>query len=97
MQTTIRSRTVWLFAVLALVAVLAFSACGARNNGLGGADASSRGGQTTTQQQQSAVQNPNVQSVQSADQQVQDAVNALNAVSSDANQDFSTQDTESVP
>lgn len=91
MQTTIRSRAVWLFAILLLVAALTLSACGARNGG-GNNGGYSGGGQTTQTQA-----TPDIQDLQSADQSLQDITNALHGISNDANTDYSGQDTPQQP
>jgi hypothetical protein len=95
MRTTIRFRAVWLLALVALVAILALSACGARGRRFGGNTLGSNTPQQTTQS--APTPNVNLQDIQNTDQQLQDALNALNAASNAANQDFSAQDTETVP
>jgi hypothetical protein len=92
MQTTIRSRAMWLFAILLLVTALTLSACGARNGG-GNNGGYSGGGQTTTQTQAT----PDIQDLRSADQSLQDITNSLQGISNDANTDYSSQDTPQQP
>jgi hypothetical protein len=99
MRTTIGSRAARLLAVVALVAVLALSACGARAHRSGGTIVGSNTGQPAIQQQAQPAtsQNANLQSIQNTDQQVQNAVNSLDSASNDATQNFSAQDTQTVP
>jgi hypothetical protein len=85
MRTSIRSRAVWIIGVVAVIALLALSAC-AR-----GGNPTSSYGQTTTQQTSGAAIDAS-QAVQSADQSVQDAMSALNDAASAASVDYSSQD-----
>jgi hypothetical protein len=90
MRTTIRSRAVWLFTILVLVAALALSACGAHNGG--GNNGGYSGGQTTQTQA-----TPDIQDLENADQSLQDISRSLQGISNDANTDYSGQDTPQQP
>jgi hypothetical protein len=98
MRITARLRALWLPALLVLLTALVFAACGpqAPQGGNGG-----YGTQTQTSQNtgsgQSLQQDPNVQAVQNADQQVQSVIQSLSGSQNDANQDYSSQDTPNVP
>jgi hypothetical protein len=102
MTRTIRTRQrgPGMLAVGALVLALALAACGGRTGAPGS-------GATIPNTQQSAGPTVSGSSsgsaasgssdVQSADQQIQSALQGLDSAQSDANQDFSSQDTESQP
>jgi hypothetical protein len=93
MQATIRSRTVWLFAIVLLLAALTLSACGAPARSSGGNNNGSAGSGQTTQTQAA----PDIQDLQSADQDMQDITSALQSISSDASTDYSSQDFAQQP
>jgi hypothetical protein len=89
-STRIRKRSVLMVTILALVLVLALSACG--GHGIPNASGAS-GGQTTGSQ----TGNPAAPDIENADQQVQDAVSAMDSVQTDAGTDLSAQDIEVQP
>jgi hypothetical protein len=91
MRTTIRSRAVWLVAILLLAAALTVSACTGR---VGRAHQAGPGtGQTTTQ----AAPTPDLQDLQSTDQSLQSITSSLQGAASDAATDYSSQDTPLQP
>jgi hypothetical protein len=88
----------WLLAVLVLLAAMPFAACGPQtpqngNNGFGAPNQTTQ----TSGAGQSLQQDPNVQAVQAADQQVQSAIQSLSGAQNDANQNYSGQDMPTVP
>jgi hypothetical protein len=107
MRSTPRPRAAGFVALLALLAALTFAACAPRNaSQTGGGNSSS--GQTTTQgsgsqgaSNQTATNqttaNPDIQSVQNADNSIQTTLQSLQSASSDANTDYSSQDNPTVP
>lgn len=103
-RARIRSRALMPLVILILVAMLALAACGGRarnagNGGYGGAGQTTApgtaGGQTAGGQPSGAT--PNIQGIQSADSSVQSAIQSLPSVQNDANTDYSSQDTSTVP
>lgn len=102
MRLSQRPRLTWLLAVV-LVTALVFAACAPRVRQPGGNSGSYNGNTTTattttsTGSSSSAAQNPNVQAVQNADQSVQSALQSLQSAQNDANTNYSSQDTQTVP
>jgi hypothetical protein len=99
-STRMRRRGVLMVAILALVLVLALSACGGRaapNVTGSGAAGGNTSGQTTGGQSQSSGGNPAAQDLQSGDQQVQDAVSAMDNAQNNTGIDLSGQDNEVQP
>ncbi|HEY7780278.1 MAG TPA: hypothetical protein VIC85_08720 [Ktedonobacterales bacterium] len=106
-RARIRSRALMPLVILILVAMLALAACGgrARNAGNGGYGGNGGAGQTTapgtaggqTAGGQPSGATPNIQGIQSADSSVQSAIQSLPSVQNDANTDYSSQDTSTVP
>ena len=88
-STRIRKRSVLMVTILALVLVLALSACG--GHGIPNASGAS-GGYTGSQ-----TGNPATPDIENADQQLQDAVSAMDSVQTDAGTDLSAQDIEIQP
>lgn len=99
-----RRSSLWMLAVMVLVLALALAACGGRG-GVRQGGAGGTGNNVTTTQQGSAATSAasstsagaNASDIESADQQIQGALQGLDGAQSDANQDFSGQDNESVP
>lgn len=81
----------WMLAVVVLVLALALAACGGRGGALQGSSAANN---VTTQQ---STGSGGASDIQGADQQIQSALQGLDSAQSDANQDFSSQDVETVP
>ncbi len=90
MRTMVRSRAVWLIAILLLAAALTMSACAGRprQNRL------SPGGQQTTTQTQPT---PDLQDLQTTDQSLQSITSSLQGAANDAGTDYSSQDTPQQP
>lgn len=104
-RRTVRSRT-WRvgFSTLVLVVVLALAACGGRGAANGGATTAQAPQSGTTQGTSSAPANAALagetagdSSIDTTDTQVQSDIGSLNALQSDANTDYSSQDTDTVP
>jgi hypothetical protein len=94
-STRIRKRSVLMVTILALVLVLALSACGGRGvPNASGASGGYNSGQATGSQ---IGGNPAAQDLQNADQQVRDAVSAMDSTQTDAGADLSAQDIEVQP
>lgn len=90
----------WLGAILALTLGLALvlGGCAARHNGSSvqyGPSQQTNSSQTNASS--SGLPGTSTQQVQSADQQTHDALNALESAQNDANTDFSSQDSETLP
>ena len=95
MRTSFRLRAIWLTAILLLVVALALTSCGAF--GRRGADnngAYSSGGRATTAQTQAT---PDLRDIESMDQSLQSISQSLPGISTDANTDYSSQDTPQQP
>lgn len=94
-----RPRLTWLLAVV-LVTALVFAACAPRGRQPGGNSSGYNSTTTTansTGSDGSTAQNPNVQAVQNADQSIQSALQSLQSAQNDANTNYSSQDTQTVP
>jgi hypothetical protein len=98
MRTTMRSRSLWLIGVVALLAVLTLSACGARGGQpSSGSGSTGNSAQTTQQSGSHASVDSSLQAVATADQAVQDADSAHSSTQTDAALDYASHDGETQP
>jgi ABC-type glycerol-3-phosphate transport system substrate-binding protein len=97
-QVVSRRPAFWVLAVAVLVLALALTACGGRGAGSGnGSTISGYGTNQTTTTGSTGGSSSSASDLQSADQQIQAALQGLDSASRDANTDYSTQATDPMP